>query len=595
MWVFFADRVPASTARRIGVYLVREAMMVRAELDLVSYDRLFPSQDFLPKEGFGNLIALPLQGKCRKKATTVFLEPSTLEPYADQWEFLASLNRLSGQAAAALAETLGDVAAGPQSRTYRRLSGRAGSPATPPSIRASAGSMLAVDRIGVPPDLIAGFKHVASLPNPEFYEKEANRFWTGNTPRYIRCYRESLGQLLLPRGLRPQAEAIAVEAGSRLDVTDVFPPSVAADFTLMARLRPDQEQAVDAMGAHDLGVLVAPPGSGKTVVACALIALHQVPTLVIVDRQPLVEQWRERLGTYLGLTKITMGQLGARRKASGVVDLAMAQSLARRDDLEELTGRYGLVVVDECHHVPAVTFERAVCQIPVRRWLGLTATPYRRDGLQALMSMHCGPVRHRMTGPSQAQLLHREVVVHETAHPAVPGEQIQQTFRALVENRDRTRRICEDISASAKEGRNNLVLTRWTDHLELIEAELLERGLSPMALRGGMGKKARRNIIDRLAQPGLAGATLVATASFLGEGFDCPALDTVFLAFPIKFKGSIVQYVGRILRPTTEKTRVVVHDYVDVDVPVLARMYTERVRGYASLGFQAPKKLPRKP
>lgn len=595
VWIFFADRVPASTARRIGVYLVREAMTVRAELDLVSYDRLFPSQDFLPKQGFGNLIALPLQGECRKKATTVFLDPSTLQPYADQWEFLASLNRLSGQAAAALAETLGDVAAGPQGRTYRRPSGRASPPATPPSIRASAGSMLAVDRIGVPPDLIAGFKHAASLPNAEFYEKEANRFWTGNTPRYLRCYRESLGQLFLPRGLRPQAEAIAVEAGSRLDVTEAFPPSVTVEFTLTARLRSDQEHAIDALAGHDLGVLVAPPGSGMTIVACALIALHRVPSLVIVDRQPLVDQWRERLATHLGLTKTTIGQLGAKRKASGVVDLAMAQSLARRDDLEELTAKYGMVVVDECHHVPAVTFERAVRQIPVRRWLGLTATPYRRDGLQALMSMHCGPVRHRISGPSKAQLLHREVVVHETAHPVVPGEQIQQTFRALVENRNRTRLICEDISATAKEGRNNLVLTRWTDHLELIEAELDERGLSPMALRGGMGKKARRNVIDRLAQPELAGATLVATASFLGEGFDCPALDTVFLAFPIKFKGSIVQYVGRIQRPTAEKTRVVVHDYVDVEVPVLARMYPERVRAYASLGFQAPKSLPRRP
>jgi len=316
VWIFFADRVPASTARRIGVYLVREAMTVRAELDLVSYDRLFPSQDFLPKQGFGNLIALPLQGECRKKATTVFLDPSTLQPYADQWEFLASLNRLSGQAAAALAETLGDVAAGPQGRTYRRPSGRASPPATPPSIRASAGSMLAVDRIGVPPDLIAGFKHAASLPNPEFYEKEANRFWTGNTPRYLRCYRESLGQLFLPRGLRRQAEAIAVEAGSRLDVTEAFPPLGQVEFTLTARLRADQEHAVDALAGHDLGVLVAPPGSGKTVVACALIALHRVPTLVIVDRHPLVDQWRERLATHLGLTKTNIGQLAAKRKAA---------------------------------------------------------------------------------------------------------------------------------------------------------------------------------------------------------------------------------------------------------------------------------------
>jgi superfamily II DNA or RNA helicase len=592
VWVFFGDRVPASSARRIGAYLVREAMTVRAELDLVSYDRLFPAQDFLPKEGFGNLIALPLQGECRKRGATVFLDPSTLEPYPDQWEFLSSLDRLSRQAAISLAESLGEVAAGPDMRTYRRPVGSAGSPSPPASIRASASAMLAVNRIGVPPALLAALKHAASLHNPDFYEKERNRFWTGNTPRFIRSYRQTLDQLLLPRGVRPQAEAIAAEAGSRLDVAEAYPATDAVDYELQADLRPEQQNAVEALAVHDLGVIVAPPGAGKTVMACALIARHRVPTLVIVDRQPLVEQWRERLMTHLGLDKKPVGQLGSNRKASGVVDLAMAQGLARRDDVEEVTARFGLVIVDECHHVPAVTFERAVRQIPVRRWLGLTATPYRRDGLQAMMAMHCGPIRHRMVGPSDSQLLHRQLVVHETAHAAIPGEHIQETFRGLVADGNRTRLICDDISASVNEGRNNLVLTRWTEHLDGIVEDLRRRGLAPLILRGGMSKKARRVAVDHLAQPGLVGGVLVANASFVGEGFDCPALDTVFLAFPIRFKGSIVQYVGRILRPTPNKTRVVVHDYVDVEVPVLARMYNERARGYANLGFQAPKRPP---
>jgi superfamily II DNA or RNA helicase len=452
--------------------------------------------------------------------------------------------------------------------------------------------MLAVDRIGLPPSFLAALKHVASLHNPDFYEKERNRFWTGNTPRLIRCYRETLDQLLLPRGVRPQAEAIATEAGSRLEIIEAYDSTEAVEYEPLATLRPDQQTAVDALVAHELGVLVAPPGAGKTVVACALIALHRVPTLVIVDRQPLIEQWRDRLTTYLGLDKKRVGQIGPKRKASGVVDLAMVQSLARRDDLAEVTACYGLVIVDECHHVPAVTFERAVGQMPVRRWLGLTATPYRRDGLQAMMTMQCGPIRHRMQEPSGSQLMQRELVVHQTAHVEGPGLHFQETLRGVVTDASRTRLICDDVSTSVNEGRNSLVLTRWTEHLDAIVEDLVTRGITAHVLKGGMSRKARRAVVDRLAQPGLVGTVLVATASFLGEGFDCPALDTVFLAFPIKFKGSIVQYVGRILRPTPNKARVVVHDYVDVEVPVLARMYRERARGYTNLGFIAPKKPP---
>jgi superfamily II DNA or RNA helicase len=592
VWVFFSDRVLASSARRIGAYLVREAMMTRAELDLTSYDRLFPAQDFLPRQGFGNLIALPLQGECRNEGTTVFLDPSTLEPYPDQWEFLASVSRLSREAATVLAENLGDVPVGPDVWPYRRPSRLRGSPPPPASIRASASAMLAVDRIGLPPALLATLKHVASLHNPEFYEKEQNRFWTGNTPRFIRCYGETLDQLLLPRGVRPQAEAIAIEAGSRLNVIEAYEATDTVEHELQVILRPDQQDAVDALVVHELGMLVAPPGAGKTLMACALIAFHRVPALVIVDRQHLVEQWRERLATYLGLDRKRIGLLATNRQASGVVDLAMAQGLARRDDLVEVTKRYGLVVVDECHHVPSVTFERAVRQIPVRRWLGLTATPYRRDRLQAMMAMYCGPIRHRMSESSDVQLLHRELVIHETAHAEIPGRHIQEIFRGIVADADRTKLVCDDISASVNEGRNSLVLTRWTEHLDAIVEELNRRGLAALVLKGGMSKNARQAIVDQLAQPGLVGTVLVATASFLGEGFDCPALDTVFLAFPIRFKGSIVQYVGRILRSTPDKTRVVVHDYIDVEVPALARMYSERARGYASLGFHQPKKPP---
>jgi superfamily II DNA or RNA helicase len=340
----------------------------------------------------------------------------------------------------------------------------------------------------------AFLKHLASLHNPEYYEKERLRFSTWNTPRFLRCYGETIDQLLLPRGIADQAALMVGEVGSNLEVTDACSSPESIDVSLRADLTDRQQIALDALIPHHLGVLVAPPGSGKTVIACGVIAHRRLPTLVVVDRQPLVEQWRERLQEHLGLAAKEVGQLGGgRNKAKGAIDIAMVQSLARREDLGEITKAYGLVVVDECHHVPAVSFERVVREIPVRCWLGLTATPYRRDHLEKLITMYCGAERHRMTPDHDEQLrVERVLVTHASRHEQSSDEDpgIQAVFRALVEDEERSRQICGDIAAAIEVGRNCLVLTQWTEHLEAISGELQRLGIRAIVMRGGMGKKA---------------------------------------------------------------------------------------------------------
>jgi len=598
VWMFFSAPAPASAARRVGAYLLREAMTVRAEIDLASYDRLFPAQDFMPNGSFGSLIALPLQGACRRRGTTVFLNPSTLQPFDDQWAYLSALGRSSPEAIMSMAESVRHVAAGPLEPTYRPAHGRE-APKPPRTIVADAGPMLSIDRIGLPPALLAALKHLASLHNPAYYEKERLRLSTWKTPRFLRCYGESLDRLLLPRGLREAAEAVVAEAGSRLVVREQPRDLARIDVHLQATLPSGQRDAFEVLCRHDLGVLVAPPGAGKTVLACGVIANRAASTLVMVDRQPLLEQWRERLVTHLGIDRRQIGVVGAgRSRPHGFIDIAMVQSLARRDDLAELTAGYGFVVVDECHHVPAVTFERVVRQIAAPAWLGLTATPYRRDGLEGLITMYCGPIRHRMgerTGEDTGFV--RALAVHPTDHVTTPAEgegegasaagpSIQSVFRGLVEDEARTRLIVADIAAAARVGRNCLVLSQWTEHLARLNVQLEGLGLEPDVLKAAVGKKARRLITDRLATARSGdGVVLLATGSFLGEGFDCPPLDTLFLAFPIAFRGRLVQYIGRVLRPINGKSRVEVHDYVDARVPVLARMHTKRLAAYASLGF----------
>ncbi len=600
VWTFFASPVPASIARSIGAALLRETMAARVEVDLQSYDRLFPTQDFLPKAGFGNLIALPLQGECRKRGTTEFLDPRTLKPWDDQWAFLSSVTRLAPEAAKAIAESSRSVDVGPTATRFRRPA-RADEPSPPDSISASLRAAVSIARIGLPPSLVASLKHLASLHNPEYYEKERLRFSTFRTPRFVRCYWEDLEHLHLPRGLLPQCERIVSEAGSRLDVADKRPDPPRLELEFRGSLGAQQEQAVKELACHELGVLVAPPGEGKTVMACALIAYHAVPTLVLVDRKPLAEQWRERLRDYLGLDRRQVGQVGGgRNRLSGVVDLATIQTLARRDDEAnaELFASYGLVVVDECHHVPAVTFDRCLRSASTRRWLGLTATPYRRHGLEEIIEMHCGPVRHTITvaGSASTALLRRDLIVHETRSEVRDSESahIQAVLAALAEDNVRTARICDDIADALRRGRNCVVLTRWVSHVESLCDGLRERGLDPLVLHGRLGQKQRAAITTELENRAPeTPILLVATASFVGEGFDCPRLDAVFLAFPLAWKGSVVQYVGRIMRASEGKQTVEVHDYVDVRIPVIRRMHDKRLAGYALLGFEVPRRRKR--
>jgi superfamily II DNA or RNA helicase/very-short-patch-repair endonuclease len=607
VWIFFEQAIPAHLARKLGSYLLTETMERRPDLGFGSYDRLFPNQDTLPKAGFGNLIALPLQKRARELGNTVFLD-GDFKPYSDQWAFLGQCSKIGQDRVELLvqrAETMGRIIAVRMVTTdddeapWNSSSWRRHEPdiveTLPDSLNCVLADQIYIARENLPAALRNRLLRLAAFQNPEFYRAQSMRLPTYDKPRVIHCAEEYPQHLALPRGCLDEVRQLLKELRIKLVLRDERCLGVPLETEFCGTLRPEQQAVAEALLEHEIGVLAATTAFGKTVVAAWLIAQRRVNTLVLVHRQQLLEQWVQRLSAFLDLPTKTIGRLGGgKKKLTGILDVALIQSLVRKGQVDDRIETYGHVIIDECHHVSARSFEMVVRRAKARFVAGLSATVTRKDGHHPIILMQCGPLRYRVDAKRQAAArpFAHQVIVRPTGFfsMAAPDQDPRVEFQLVCDglrNDDaRNEMICADVVNALNEGRSPLLLTERIEHLEQLAQRLSPQVQHTVVLHGGLGQKALRDARTRLAERSAnAGCVILATGKYIGEGFDDPRLDTLFLTLPVSWRGTIAQYVGRLHRLHEGKLEVRVYDYADLNVPMLSRMFERRCRGYEALGY----------
>lgn len=612
VWIFFEKPIPAFKARRIGNAILTEAMRHNGRMSFNSYDRFFPNQDRMPEGGFGNLVALPLQGQARKRRNSVFVDDDFLA-YKDQWAFLYNINKVKDTEVDMLlnlhvCEELGALTTSSESKPW----------VTPIPQDISKGDFYSeieitkADKIYIPLKAVSAkvlnhLKRIASFKNPEFYSKQALRLSTYSTPRIISCFDITDDYLAMPRGCEDAILSFLNENGVKYNIVDESNHGTPISVSFQGKEREEQLAAINALLMHSNGVLHATTAFGKTVTAAAIIARKKVNTLILVHSKALLAQWHERLTEFLSIDYAeppVPKKRGRHKKFSpigcldsadnslhGIVDIALIQSCLDGDSVKPIVENYGMVIVDECHHVSSITFENVLKSVKAHTIYGLTATPIRKDGHQPIIFMQCGPIRFSADAKSQItkQSFERYLIPRFTSYRSITDDKqsITTLYQLLSEDETRNTLIVEDVCKAVEVGRTPIILTSRTAHVTILAEKLRGKVKNVVTLTGTGSTKEKRGTLQHLheisSEEPLA---IVATGKYVGEGFDYPRLDTLFLALPISWKGLVAQYAGRLHRENEGKTDVRIYDYIDIHEPVCDNMYKKRLKGYASIGYK---------
>lgn len=603
LWFFFEKEIKASLARKFGTMILNISMEKSGDIKFTSYDRLFPSQDFLQKDGFGNLIALPLQKQAREQGNSVFIDKN-LKEIDDQWHYLSQIQKIPEEHVLRFCKINKVIDAGIDSETSKIDNSSISKTDFPDIVILERCRGVKISKNGLSSKGLLLLRKLASYANPEFYAKQAMRQSAYGVPRVTVVYDEDDESIILPRGIESELLTLFEKNNIKYLINDNRYEGKQFQIKFDGQLNSRQEEAFLELNCYNEGVLSATTGFGKTVIGARIIAEKSCPTLILVHTKELARQWKERLEQFLQIDEVAekqtkknsaIGQLGGGKKELfGIVDIVIMQSMFEKDkSVKQIINQYGLIIVDECHHISATNFSRIISSSAAKYIYGLTATPIRKDGHHPIIFMHCGPIRHKVNAKHEALLREFEHYIiprfTSTRMPIFKKHDewhITEVYKHICESNYRNELIVADIVESINAGRNPLVLTERTSHINQLVQLMVGMDFEVIVLSGNLKTKERKKSLEKIESLKDGDRfVIVATGKLIGEGFDEARLDTLFMTMPIAWKGTIAQYAGRLHRNYKGKNEVLIYDYVDVHIPVLERMYHKRLTAYRSVGY----------
>ena len=619
VWIFFDKPIDASFVRKFGFALLDKGA---EQINLKSfkyYDRMLPAQDSLPEDSaVGNLIALPLQGKALQDGNSAFID-GNWNAYPNQWETLFNKPRLSQEfleeKIKEWSNIIDDIAANAaesdREKPWNRMQ-HFNKNDVEGKLHIILSNGIYVDNTNLKAAMQNRIRRMAAISNPVFYKNQAIGTSNYDTARWIYLGKDHLsGYIQIPRGLQDELWENIKQADIDYEMEDERQQGRKINVDFKGELRPEQDKALKELIKYDNGILHAATAFGKTVVSSAIIAQKKINTLIILESSALIEQWKEALEKFLNINeglptyetktgrvrkrKSLIGTLqGAHDSMTGIIDIAMAGSLCKKGKYHKMMNEYGLVLIDECHHSASETIANVLKEVKAKYVYGVTATPKRGDGLEKINYMLIGPIRYSYTAKEKAKEQGIQHLVYPRFTRTVPPRGVitdkmhpNEAYEIIHNNDVRDEQIIEDVKNCVAAGRTSVVLSRYKDHSEKFYERLKSYADHVFLMTGNNSKKEHRKILEQMHQVDKnESLILIATGSLVGEGFDFPRLDTLFMATPVSFRGVVEQYAGRLNRDYAGKENVIIYDYVDNHIPMFNNMYMKRLKAYKQIGYE---------